>query len=242
MRMTFQSFLKNFWDAWREVLHLKKLDLALQRCPVGPPIPCPGHGRLPEKRHGSLASYGSSPAWKDSYTTNKLTWQLFGQSKQKSSKLRMCSWWHYCLCFCMDLFSFHVLFLKLLVFQYSTLISFRFLSQEKSPFPAFFWPDPPAAWGLPNLKGLLQIQVGDSIPQLEGFRMSQARGWFGGTKKSKESKKPNKLRMWFSRFIFTIFHDFRPFSQRPKKKTKPTTNLSNQSGCMWRPIKYSADR
>ena len=110
MRMTFQSFVENFWDAWREVLHLQKLDLALQRCPVGPPIPCPGHGRLPEKRHGSLASYGSSPAWKDSYTPNKLTWQLFGQSKQKSSKLRMCSWWLYCLCFCMDLFSFHVFF------------------------------------------------------------------------------------------------------------------------------------
>ena len=127
--------------------------------------------------------------------------------------------------------------LKLLVFQYSTLISFRFFVPRKVTFfSAFSWPDPPAAWGLPNLKGLLQIQVGDSIPQLESDE--PRRGWFGGTKKSKESNKPNKpnkcdVHDFFSRFSPSYFKD---------KKTKPKTKLSNQSGCMWRPIKYSADR
>ena len=108
--------------------------------------------------------------------------------------------------------------LKLLVFQYSTLISFRVLSQEKSPFPAFFWPDPPAAWGLPNLKGLLQIQVGDSIPQLEGFWMSQEGDDLEEPKQIQRIQETQQTSNVIFTFFSPIFHDFRPFSQRPKKK------------------------
>ena len=119
----------------------------------------------------------------------------------------------------MDLFSFHAFFLKLLVFQYSTLISFRFFIPRKVTFSSLFFDPFPAAGGSQTLKGCSKSKLAIAFLKAFGISDEPRRGWFGGTKTNpKNPRNPTNFECDFHNMCFTIVHDFRPFSQRPKKK------------------------